>query len=110
MTFRLVQGLTTLSLVIVVGWGLVTATSVRAQDQTPTAATGAGEAVATEATDAVDTAEEEASEAVQAVDDDDDGFDDWGLLGLLGLLGLAGLLRRPARAVVVEETPRRTLP
>ena len=38
-----------------------------------------------------------------ATDDDDDGFDDWGLLGLLGLLGLAGLLRRPARAVVVDE-------
>ena len=56
-----------------------------------------------EATAVVD----EAQGAVQAVDDEeDDGFDDWGLLGLLGLAGLAGLLRRPARAVVVDDQPR----
>ena len=57
----------------------------------------AQEEAATEVADEVET-------AVQTVDDEEDeGFDDWGLLGLLGLAGLAGLLRRPARAVVVDD-------
>ena len=43
------------------------------------------------------------AETPDVATEEDDGFDDWGLLGLLGLLGLAGLLRRPARAVVVDE-------
>jgi MYXO-CTERM domain-containing protein len=96
---KLARLIVSLSLLLALGAGLISASRVMAQEETATEATGAGEEVATEAAGAVDTAQDEAA---QVVDEDDDGFD-WGLLGLLGLLGLAGLLRRPAHAVVVDE-------
>ena len=55
------------------------------------------------ATTATTTAQVETTTPVTR--EEEGGFDDW---GLLGLLGLGGLLRRPARAVIVDPTPTGT--
>ncbi len=62
----------------------------------------AQDAAATESANVVNSAQD----AVDTEDDDGDSGR-WGLLGLLGLAGLAGLLKRPAQAVVVDDTRTR---
>lgn len=108
-----------LALALVLAGAAATA-PVSAQEATEAA--GAAQDVATEAAEGAEGAGTEAAGAAQGVAteaadsaaqvsdtvEEDEGFDDWGLLGLLGLGGLAGLLRRPARAVVVDPEPTAT--
>lgn len=85
---RMLTPLRTAGLVVGLGLAGVVAAPSSAQDATEPAATTTAQVDDTE-----------------TVVEEDEGFDDW---GLLGLLGLGGLLRRPARAVVVDPTPTGT--
>lgn len=90
---------------LLLGFGVVTAAPVAAQDETVVAEPeGQVEEAGDEAGEVVGDVDEEVGGVVEDVGGDDD-FWDWGLLGLLGLLGLAGLFRQPRPVVHDTERP-----